>query len=162
MGLKDNRQRLLVIGNEKDIKRFIENDSDITKLNQYYSSNEYSRGSDDWVIDITPNSVDINYNYCGEGMDSESFRITHYYLEEVITRYPNLNFVWTTIYEREVLKTYLIKHKVRDIAYVDKTIKDDYKKNIKSIVKLFEYPNLDENGLDVMIKPILLTDTIEW
>ena len=52
-----------------------------------------SCSSDDWVIDTTPNLVDIKYNIVGEGMDSESFKIMHYYLEEVITRYPNLNFV---------------------------------------------------------------------
>lgn len=161
MGVKDNRQRLLVIGNEKDIKTFKENDSEITKLNQWYSTNEYSCGSDDWVIDTTPNLVDIKYNIVGEGMDTESFRIMHYYLKEVITRYPNLNFVWTTIYDRSDVNTYIIKHNVRDTPFQGKTIKHDYKKNLDTIVKILNNPNLEKH-LNVMMKPLLLTDRQLW
>ena len=126
MGVKDNRQRLLVIGNEKDIKTFKENDSDITKLNQWYASSVEVGNSWDGPsheIDTTPNLVDMKYKIVGEGMDTESFRIMHYYLEEVITRYPNLNFVWTTIYDRSDVNTYIIKHNVRDTPFQGKTIK---------------------------------------
>ena len=155
MGVKDNRQRLLVIGNEKDIKTFKENDSDITKLNQWYARDDGYGISPE--IDTTPNLVDIKYNIVEEGMDTESFKIMHYYLEEVITRYPNLNFVWTTIYDRYDANTYVIKHNVRDTPFKGKTIKHDYKKNINGIVKLFEHTNLEKH-LHVTMKSLLLTN----
>mgnify|MGYP003632100161 CR=1 FL=1 len=154
MGLKDNRQRLLVIGNEKDIKTFNENDSEIKQLNNWYGGDGlYGIG---YEIDTTPNLVDIKYNIIEESMGSLSFKFMQVYLEEVITRYPNLNFVWTTIYDREYINTYLIKHNVINKVFEDKTIKHDYKKNINAIAKLFEHPNLEKH-LHVKMKSLLLT-----